>query len=75
MLQYMRKLASQRRDDKGASAVEYGLLVALIAAIIVVVVLALGGIVKEAFQDTCNGIQAGTRCLYDLHLLITQRST
>lgn len=59
MLQYMRKLASQRRDDKGASAVEYGLLVALIAAIIVVVVLALGGIVKEAFQDTCNGIKAG----------------
>lgn len=56
MLEYFRSVMAARRNDEGASAVEYGLLVALIAAIIVVVVLALGGIVKEAFQDTCEGM-------------------
>lgn len=56
MLKYIRK-AQQRRGEDGASAVEYGLLVALIAAVIVVVVLALGSVLKEAFQDTCNSIQ------------------
>lgn len=38
--------------DKGASAVEYGLLVAAIAAVIVGVVFGLGGVVKGAFSQT-----------------------
>ena len=37
------------RDERGATAVEYGLLVALIAAIIVVVVAALGQKVLTGF--------------------------
>lgn len=45
------------RDEDGASAVEYGLLVAAIAALIVIVVFALGGIVKNVFQDTCDSIR------------------
>lgn len=45
-----------RRDEEGASAVEYGLLVALIAALIVVAVFSLGGLVKSAFSNTCNSI-------------------
>ncbi len=53
------KFTLRRRTDEGASAVEYGLLVALIAAIIVLVVVSLGGIVKEAFSDTCTGIKTG----------------
>ena len=40
--------------DNGASAVEYGLLVAAIAAVVVVIVFALGGVVKEVFADTCD---------------------
>ena len=36
--------------DDGASAVEYGLLVAAIAALIVIIVFALGGLVKERLQ-------------------------
>ena len=55
MLAYIRKLADQKRgDDEGASAVEYGLLVAAIAAIIILVVFALGTFVKGAFKDTCD---------------------
>jgi len=47
MIGYFRTIASRRRDaETGASAVEYGLLVALIAAVIVVAVFALGGVVK-----------------------------
>ncbi|MDQ3104364.1 MAG: Flp family type IVb pilin [Actinomycetota bacterium] len=50
---------TQIRDEKGASAVEYGLLVALIAAIIVAAVLTLGQTVLGAFNDTNDGITAG----------------
>lgn len=47
-----------RRDDKGASAVEYGLLVAAIAGMIVIIAFALGGVVKTAlFDNTCQVIK------------------
>ncbi|HET9658220.1 MAG TPA: Flp family type IVb pilin, partial [Kineosporiaceae bacterium] len=45
MLAYIRKVARRGRD-RGASAVEYGLLVAAIAAVIVGVVFGLGTLVK-----------------------------
>jgi pilus assembly protein Flp/PilA len=48
-----------RKDEKGASAVEYGLLVAAIAALIVIIVFALGGVVKEVFSKTCDEVQSG----------------
>jgi pilus assembly protein Flp/PilA len=38
------------RDDRGATAVEYGLMVALIAGVIVLAVAALGGSVNGAFE-------------------------
>jgi pilus assembly protein Flp/PilA len=39
------------RDERGATAVEYGLLVALIAAVIILVVGTLGSKVSNAFQS------------------------
>jgi pilus assembly protein Flp/PilA len=39
------------RDDRGATAVEYGLIVAAIAAVIIVTVFALGVKVEAAFQS------------------------
>ncbi len=42
--------APLRRDDRGATAVEYGLIVALIAAVIIVVVGVLGKQVSDAFS-------------------------
>jgi pilus assembly protein Flp/PilA len=56
MIAYMRAVRRYAKDDTGASAVEYGLLVAAIAAVIVVVVFALGNVVKTKFKDTCNGV-------------------
>ena len=45
--------AAARKDD-GASAVEYGLLVAAIAALIVIVVFAMGSLVQDVFDNTCT---------------------
>lgn len=44
-----------RRDD-GASAVEYGLLVALIAVVIIVAVALLGGKVRDTFSEVATSI-------------------
>jgi pilus assembly protein Flp/PilA len=51
-------LASTRlvTRDRGATAVEYGLLVALIAAVIVAIVLVLGRQVSTAFQSVSDAI-------------------
>ena len=55
MLHLLQRLVN-RKDEQGASAVEYGLLVAAIAALIVVIVFALGGVVKNVFSSTCSTI-------------------
>jgi pilus assembly protein Flp/PilA len=60
MIAYMRAVRRHAKDDTGASAVEYGLLIAAIAAVIVVVVFALGSVVKNKFQDTCNSVDHGS---------------
>jgi pilus assembly protein Flp/PilA len=44
------------RDDSGASAVEYGLLVAAIAAVIVTILFSFGTVVQGTFFNLCNAI-------------------
>jgi pilus assembly protein Flp/PilA len=56
MFAYMRAVRRHVNGDAGASAVEYGLLIAAIAAVIVVVVFALGSVVKSKFSNTCKGV-------------------
>jgi pilus assembly protein Flp/PilA len=48
MLKNLKKLF---RDEEGATAVEYGLIVAAIAGLIIVVVYVLGGKVNKAFEN------------------------
>ena len=60
MLRLMQRLVNRRDNEKGASAVEYGLLVAAIAAIIVLIVFAIGKFVKAGFKTTCEGLAGGT---------------
>ena len=48
MLNNLKKLI---KDEEGATAVEYGMIVALIAAVIVVTVKTLGGKVNKGFTD------------------------
>jgi pilus assembly protein Flp/PilA len=51
---------ARTKAEKGASAVEYGLMVAAIAAVIVGTVFALGGFVKSTFDKTCSAISVPT---------------
>jgi pilus assembly protein Flp/PilA len=48
-IEMVKKIWSRLRDDAGASAVEYGLIVSLIAAALVTVVGTLGGKIVTAF--------------------------
>jgi pilus assembly protein Flp/PilA len=59
MLDYLRIMLNARvakMDERGASAVEYGLLVAGIAAVIVAVVFLLGGTLNGVFTSTNTSI-------------------
>ena len=47
-------------DEDGASAVEYGLLIAGIAAIVVAAVFLFGGAVGNLFSDTCTAVGSGS---------------
>ena len=63
MLDYLRIMINARLaklDERGASAVEYGLLVAGIAAVIVGIVFVLGGNLKSAFDTTNSSISTKT---------------
>jgi len=53
MLRSLKKLV---KDDKGATAVEYGLIVAAIAGLIIVVVFVLGNKVKNSFNNVANAM-------------------
>jgi pilus assembly protein Flp/PilA len=62
MLDYLRIMLNARlakMDERGASAVEYGLLVAGIAAVIVAVVFLLGDTLSGVFNDTNDSISNG----------------
>ena len=54
----MKKIEQLLRDEQGATAVEYGLIVAAIAAVIIIVVVALGGKVKGGFDTVNNNMPA-----------------
>jgi pilus assembly protein Flp/PilA len=47
-----------RQDQDGASAVEYGMLVALIAGVIVLAVWAMGTLVSDGVSDTCGSFDS-----------------
>jgi pilus assembly protein Flp/PilA len=49
--------ATRAQDERGATAVEYGLLVALIAAVIVVTVGILGGKIEAAFTTITSNLK------------------
>jgi pilus assembly protein Flp/PilA len=55
-------LRDHRGNDRGATAVEYGLMVALIAAVIVGVVAALGGTLNGIFGNVNNCVGNAANC-------------
>jgi len=61
-----RHVRGRHGDERGASAVEYGLLLAGVAGVIVAVVFIFGGVVSGLFDDSCgtiaDAITAGDTC-------------
>lgn len=49
-------LAARAAEDRGATAVEYGLMVALIAVVIIGAVFGLGQVLNTGFENTCDTI-------------------
>jgi pilus assembly protein Flp/PilA len=52
----LRNLKKLYKDEQGATAVEYGLIVAAIAGVIIAVVFLLGNKVKNAFNNVANAL-------------------
>ena len=64
-LEYVKiRLMGMAKTERGASAVEYGLLISGIAALIIAVVFLFGGVLNSIFTDTCNsvGASSGNSC-------------
>jgi len=55
MIKFQNKMA-QLRDERGATAVEYGLMVALIAIVIIVAVTLLGTNLSKIFDSTASAV-------------------
>jgi pilus assembly protein Flp/PilA len=47
----MKRLIALFKDEEGATAVEYGIMIALIAAVIIIAVQTLGTNTNQAFED------------------------
>lgn len=52
----LQTMLSNRRDERGATAVEYGLLVALIAVFIIGAVTLVGGELKSLFTSVSSSL-------------------
>ncbi|HKU29945.1 Flp family type IVb pilin [Arthrobacter sp. NyZ413] len=56
---FTNQVSRVRRDEAGATAVEYGIMVALIAVVIIVAVTLLGGTVKDTFTKISCSMTTG----------------
>lgn len=64
MLQFLNKLIELKRDEKGVTALEYGLIAALIAVVIITAVTTLGNQLSTTFTNIGTKLQQdapGTR--------------
>jgi pilus assembly protein Flp/PilA len=61
MLTFFSNISARvRSEEKGATAVEYGIMVALIAVVIIVAVTLLGGNLKETMNSSACAVKGGT---------------
>jgi pilus assembly protein Flp/PilA len=56
----MKYLARFSRDEEGATAIEYGLIAALVAVVIIGALTTLGGSISGAFNSISTSINAAT---------------
>lgn len=58
-------MQERQREERGASATEYGLLAVAIAAVLVVIVFALGGVVQDLFSQSCDEVKGAASAAAD----------
>jgi pilus assembly protein Flp/PilA len=56
LIKIQHRVATTLRREDGATAVEYGLMVALIAVVIIAAVVILGGRLSDVFQNVANQV-------------------
>lgn len=56
----MQKIINFLMDEEGATAVEYALMVALIAVVIIIAVTFLGTSVSQVFSDVASAVDGAT---------------
>jgi pilus assembly protein Flp/PilA len=61
MTQYLRNLMALKSDRRAVTALEYGLIAALIAVVIVGSVTALGTAISKQFNSIANTISTATK--------------
>jgi pilus assembly protein Flp/PilA len=54
MLRFFRKL---RKDESGATAIEYGLIAGLISVVIITVIMTVGNDLNDVFTEVSEGLQ------------------
>ena len=54
---YLSVLKTLHRDEKGVTAIEYGLIAGAIAVAIIAVLLTLGGDIRSLFETTSDALQ------------------
>ncbi len=60
MLQYLNTLVALKRDEEGVTALEYGLIAALIAVVIITAVSTLGTNLSSTFNGISGHFSGGT---------------
>ena len=61
MLQYLNTLLELKRDKKGVTALEYGLIAALIAVVVIGAVTSLGGYINTAFTKVGTAVNTANK--------------
>lgn len=56
----MSLIKSLLQDEQGATAIEYGLIAALVSVAIIAILGTLGGNLSNTFQTVANGLSAST---------------
>ncbi len=59
MLKFLNTLMTLKRDEKGVTALEYGLIAALIAVVIIGAVTTLGGNLSRTFNNVATTLGTG----------------
>lgn len=59
MVKFLNTLMTLKRDEKGVTALEYGLIAALIAVVIIGAVTTLGGNLSRTFTNVANTLGTG----------------